>query len=200
MQGKKQKQKQKILKSPYTKHIACFTSRKFLALSLKPPSHTLKLLLGRVNGPWGAVATPPSLYQDKCPPLARGQVLHLTVPLWQPSRVTARSQPGEALWEGPRGQSHWASTDVQVGIQELRSRGHRGHASLEEGCRQQRDPGHEEAVTGSEHAWNRAWLGARLAARRGERVVLQLEQPLLLQHLFKQAPAFPTAGRAALQA
>lgn len=179
MQGKKQN-KTKILKSPYTKHIACFTSRKFLALSPKPSSHTLKLLLGRVNGPWGVrgaagpsslhrgvrgAVGPPSLHQDKCPPLARGQVLHLTVPLGQPSRVTARGQPGEARWQGSVGQSHWASTDVQVGIQELCSRRHRGHASLEERCWQQRDPRHEEAVTGSEHVWDRGRLGALRAAR-----------------------------------
>lgn len=107
MQGKKLKNKnnnnKKILKSPYTKHIACFTSRKFLALSPKPSSHTLKLLLRRVNRPRRGSAEPPSLYQDKRRPLARGQVFHLTVPLWQPGRVTAWGQPGEALWQGPRG-------------------------------------------------------------------------------------------------
>jgi hypothetical protein len=167
----------KILKSPYTKRIACFTSRKFLAFESGNHLHILRnyCLEESIGHGWGGVVKvarlggcgpePPSLYQDECPPLARGQVLHLTVPLWQPSWITAWGQPGEALWQGPSGEGHWASTDVQVGIQEMRSRRHRGHASLEKGCWQQWNSRHEEAVTGSKHIGDRGQLGALLAAR-----------------------------------
>lgn len=116
---------------------------------------------------WGGrgVAESPSLYQDERPPLARGQVLHLTIPLRQPSRITAWGQPGEALWQGTSGEGHWASTDVQVGIQELRGRRHGGHAGLEEGRWQQWDSRHEKAITGSEHVGDGGQLGGLLVVR-----------------------------------
>lgn len=170
MQGKKkqkQKQKRKILKSPYTKHIACFTSRKFLAFESETIFTYSEIIAwkSQSGGSGGGAAEPPSLYQDECPPLARGQVLHLTVPLRQPSRITAWGQPGEALWQGPSGEGHWASADVQVCIQELSSGCHRGHASLEEGCWQQWNSRHEKAITGSEHVGDGGQLGGLLVVR-----------------------------------
>lgn len=79
------------------------------------------------------------------------------------------------------------AADVQVGVQELGCRGHRGAPSLQEVGRQQRagpqpqlflESRHEEgAVARGEDQRGRGQLGGRRAAGRACQVVLQLEQP-----------------------
>lgn len=129
------------------------------------------------------VGAAPSLHQDERAPPARGQVLHLTVPVGQPRGVETRGQHGEVRLQGCGGrQGRCGGADVQVGVQELGCGGHRGDPRLEEVGRQQRagpqpqlllESRHEEgAVAGGQEQRGRGQVGSLLAAGQGRWVVL----------------------------
>lgn len=169
---------EKKVKSQNTKRIACFASRNLLASSPETSSHTLKLLLQRAGRPEPQAGS--SLHQHEGAQPARGQVLYLTVRLRQPRGHKARGQRGGGQWG-------CGAADVQVGVQQLGRRRHRGAPRLQEVGRQQRagrqpqlllESRHKErAVARGEDQRGRGRLGGLLAAGRARREVLELEQP-----------------------